>query len=234
MMPSRATWPRLLALGQATGYVATGLWPIIDISSIERVTGPKRDDWLVRTVGGLAVAFGAGLALRADDARAARPFGVASASAFLAADLIGVASGRLRRIYLADAAAEAVILAGWIASAVLPQQRTAPRPVASRALPPTVTPTHARAAGRAHATDLTHLRQELEELHADAVRAADLAWPDGRAPDAVTEALHRLHEAKEHVAFATEGDDPARLAELAATAAEDAASVHEAADLISS
>ena len=77
---------------QAAAYVATGLWPIVDLRSFERVTGPKHDDWLVRTVGGLAVALGAGLAWRSHDPASARPFGVAGAAAFLAADLVVIAT----------------------------------------------------------------------------------------------------------------------------------------------
>lgn len=221
----RRTIGRATALGQAAAYVATGLWPIVDLRSFERVTGPKHDDWLVRTVGGLAVALGAGLAWRSHDPASARPFGVAGAAAFLAADVIGVASGRLRRVYLLDAAGEAIVLAGWAASVAWPRRRTAPRPVV--AVP--VRPERAE-----RGTDVVTLRREVEERHADAERAASLAWPSGHAPDAVTEALHRLGETREELAFAIQGQDTDRLRELVAAAAEDAAAVHEAADLVSS
>jgi hypothetical protein len=39
-------------------FAATGVWPLIDMRSFERVTGPKVDRWLVRTVGALVAAIG--------------------------------------------------------------------------------------------------------------------------------------------------------------------------------
>jgi hypothetical protein len=53
--------PRKLAAAHAAYYVVTGAWAVVDRSSFERVTGPKHDYWLVRLVGGLAVAVGASL-----------------------------------------------------------------------------------------------------------------------------------------------------------------------------
>ena len=32
-------------------YFTTGIWPLIDIKSFMKVTGPKTDVWLVKTVG---------------------------------------------------------------------------------------------------------------------------------------------------------------------------------------
>lgn len=40
-----------VALAQGVYYFLTGIWPLIDISSFVRVTGPKTDVWLVHTVG---------------------------------------------------------------------------------------------------------------------------------------------------------------------------------------
>jgi hypothetical protein len=74
----------------------------------------------------------------------------------------------------------------------------------------------------------------VEERHADAVRASVLAWPHGGAPESVVEAIQRLDEACQHLAFAADGDDPEPVRVIAVAAAQDAASVHEAADLVSS
>jgi hypothetical protein len=52
---------RLMALGQGIALVGLGAWPIASMRTFEQVTGPKHDDWLVRTVGGLCVAIGTGL-----------------------------------------------------------------------------------------------------------------------------------------------------------------------------
>jgi hypothetical protein len=109
---------RLLLLAQGAGYVATGAWPIISMRTFEAVTGPKHDDWLVRIVGALAVVIGGGLVMGRDHPLVVRPFAVGGAIAFTAADVIGVASGRLGRIYLLDAAIESVLLAAWGADAL--------------------------------------------------------------------------------------------------------------------
>ncbi|MFN8622124.1 MAG: hypothetical protein U0869_15440 [Chloroflexota bacterium] len=224
----RALLARAVALSHGAALIATGAWPLVDLRSFERVTGPKHDDWLVRTVGGLAVAFGAGLVWRSDDPRAARPFGIAAATTFAAADIIGVASGRLRRVYLLDTLVEGAFLVGWLLT--LNRRRAGGGAGASgtprRVAVPLVGPARSR--------DLATIRRDVAERQADAARAAELAWPRGGAPDAVTEALHRLDEAREQLAFVAEGDDPDGLRELAANAAEDAAAIHEAADLISS
>ena len=50
------------AVVQAGYYIASGVWPIIHISSFERITGPKLDKWLVKTVGILVTVIGATLA----------------------------------------------------------------------------------------------------------------------------------------------------------------------------
>jgi hypothetical protein len=221
----RALLGRALALGHGAALIATGAWPLLDLRSFERVTGPKHDDWLVRTVAGFAVALGTGLVWRSDDPRAARPFGIAAATTFITADLVGVASGRLRPVYLLNATVESAFLAGWLLT--LSRGRAARAVRAPRRVAIPITPLR-------RSLDLPAIRREVGGRHADASRAAQLAWPRGGAPDAVTEALHRLDEAREQLAFAADGDDPENLRELAASANEDAAAVHEAADLVSS
>lgn len=42
---------RTLAIIHAAYFVLTGLWPILNIRSFLRVTGPKSDLWLVKTWG---------------------------------------------------------------------------------------------------------------------------------------------------------------------------------------
>jgi hypothetical protein len=42
---------KLLSLGQGVFYLATGLWPLLNIRTFERVTGPKTDKWFVKTAG---------------------------------------------------------------------------------------------------------------------------------------------------------------------------------------
>jgi hypothetical protein len=65
-------WRRRILALQALYYLATGLWPLVHLSSFEAVTGPKTDDWLVHMVGLLAMVSGAslGMAVIRDRSRA--------------------------------------------------------------------------------------------------------------------------------------------------------------------
>ena len=36
---------------QGVYFALTGIWPLLDLSSFQWVTGPKQDLWLVQTVG---------------------------------------------------------------------------------------------------------------------------------------------------------------------------------------
>jgi hypothetical protein len=101
-------------------YVATGLWPIAHLASFEAVTGPKVDRWLVRTIGGLIAVVGASLIAGAFERRTSRAIGllgIGSAAALGVADLVYVARGRISKVYLGDASAEAALVAAWIAGA---------------------------------------------------------------------------------------------------------------------
>lgn len=44
---------RLAPASHGPIYVVSGVWLIVHSHSFERVTGPKADRWLVKTVGGL-------------------------------------------------------------------------------------------------------------------------------------------------------------------------------------
>jgi len=115
MEPSAPTAPLLratLAL-QSAYYLLTGVWPILHMPSFEAVTGPKADDWLVRTVGALVIAIGLSLGVAARRREAPVPvlvLAAASAVAFIAVDVVYVSVGRISPIYLADAVAEAGLL----------------------------------------------------------------------------------------------------------------------------
>ena len=104
MRPTRSRPRESLALAHGLYYVLTGLWPIISMRSFEAVTGPKRDGWLVRMVGLLAVVIG--LAVLRGRERPDPILAVGAPLAFAAIDGTYVARGRISRVYLADAAAE--------------------------------------------------------------------------------------------------------------------------------
>jgi hypothetical protein len=90
----------------------------LHMRSFEAVTGPKTDRWLVKTVGALALANGVTVAfgLRRDEiADETIALAVCSAVAFSAIDLVYVARGRIRPVYLADAALELALAAAILA-----------------------------------------------------------------------------------------------------------------------
>lgn len=57
----------MVAYVQGIYFLATGIWSLVHIASFQKVTGPKTDLWLVKTVGLLVIAIGAGLIVTAID-----------------------------------------------------------------------------------------------------------------------------------------------------------------------
>jgi uncharacterized membrane protein len=112
---------RTVALGQGAFWLATGLWPLVHYQSFEAVTGPKEDDWLVKTIGGLIAVVGGTLLVagwRRKVTRELALLGAASASTLSWADIYFVAKGRISKVYLLDVVAEAPFLAAWAAYAL--------------------------------------------------------------------------------------------------------------------
>lgn len=111
------TTVQALAVGQGAWFLAAGIWPLLHEASFEAVTGPKRERWLVKTVGVLVAAVGATLLLAARQrsiSPEARLLGASSAAGLAAIELwyAGVRR-RIAPVYLADAVAELVLLTGW-------------------------------------------------------------------------------------------------------------------------
>jgi hypothetical protein len=117
----------LVALVQGIYFATTAIWPLVHMRSFLAVTGPKTDTWLVRTVAALLAVIGAALILASgtnnsgngaiDDGMIV--VGVGSAAALLVIDVVYVIRGTIRPIYLADAAAELLLIAGWCAAPVV-------------------------------------------------------------------------------------------------------------------
>jgi len=108
----------LLAYAQAAYFAATGVWPIVHMPSFLAVTGPKRDLWLVKTVGALvaAVALPIGVAAWNKNVTPEIVLLAAGTAATLGAvDVVYVAKRVIPKVYLFDAAAEALLIAGWAA-----------------------------------------------------------------------------------------------------------------------
>lgn len=124
---------RLLLYVQGFYYGVTGVWPLVHVESFQWVTGPKydhyskydqqsaavptqADHWLLMTVGALITVVALVLLVAAWRRQAAGEvalLAVASAVALTAIDVIYVYRETIARIYLLDAAAEVVLLAGW-------------------------------------------------------------------------------------------------------------------------
>jgi hypothetical protein len=107
--------PRKLAAAHAAYYVVTGAWAVVDRRSFERLTGRKRDYWLVRLVGGLTVAVGVSLGtavVKGQRSRGDATLAFATSLAFLVADAYAARS--VSRVYVGDIAVHAVFLPAWI------------------------------------------------------------------------------------------------------------------------
>jgi hypothetical protein len=110
---------RIVGLAQGLYYLASGIWPLVSIRTFERVTGPKVDDWLVRTVGVLAATIGGVLTFRSLRGRGEPDplLGAGAALAFAAVDANYAGRGRISKVYLLDAVAEAALGLGWLVAA---------------------------------------------------------------------------------------------------------------------
>jgi hypothetical protein len=121
-----------VALIQAAYFVMTGLWPLIHLRSFERVTGRKQEPWLVRTVAMFVVAVGAALGLgviRRDVDEQMKVLGVLGALAPSVIETPEAICGRISRIYLVDAALEAILIWLWLGA---PLSYANPRSTAPR------------------------------------------------------------------------------------------------------
>jgi hypothetical protein len=98
---------------QGTYYVATGALPFVSRRAFEATTGPKREWWLVQTVGALVTVAGGALLSAAHQQRVTPELlwvAAGSAASLAAIDLVYVAKRRIAPMYLLDAAAELAIL----------------------------------------------------------------------------------------------------------------------------
>src|SRR5947209_12491747 len=112
----------VLLWAQGLYYLVTGVWPLISIRTFQMVTGPKTDHlvtgreadhWLVMTVGVLITAIAIALLVAAWRKRNPLEIAVlalASAAGLAGIDLVYVARGVIAPIYLADAAAEVILI----------------------------------------------------------------------------------------------------------------------------
>jgi len=107
---------RTVAIAQGALYVATGLWPIVSLRTFELASGPKKEKWLVKTMGAFIAAVGGALLVgaRADGATPTRELGVLSAATLALCDVVYVTRGRIAKSYLLDAAMEVGLVGAWL------------------------------------------------------------------------------------------------------------------------
>ncbi len=115
-----------LALAQGAFYLGTGVWPLVHLRSFEAVTGPKREGWLVKTVGVLISVVGAGLLSAGRRGRVTPELKLIATGSALGLAAIDVfyagARRRISRVYLLDAVAELGLVGAW----ALTSRRAAP------------------------------------------------------------------------------------------------------------
>ncbi|HEX7022722.1 MAG TPA: hypothetical protein VF171_07680 [Trueperaceae bacterium] len=118
----RARPAEALALGQGLYYLTTGCWPLLHMPSFERVTGPKTDRWLVRTVGLLLGVVGTSLAAAGLRGRLTPELEFLAGTTALSLaiiDIVATAKGSISGVYLLDAAAEGLLAAAWAGAAMM-------------------------------------------------------------------------------------------------------------------
>ena len=106
-----------LSLAQGFYYVVTALWDLFSVDTFQRVTGPKTDVWLVKTVGVLVAAIGGALIVagyRRTETTEIGLLGAGSAGGLAGIDAYYVAKRRVSAVYGLDALAELIFLGCWI------------------------------------------------------------------------------------------------------------------------
>jgi hypothetical protein len=109
---------RLLLLVQGSYTLITALWGLIDIDSFMRVTGPKNDIWLVKTVSAILAAIGISLLAFFKEKKpvfSAGILGISVAIAVAAIDFYYSGNEVIKWIYAVDGVVELVFIGGWTA-----------------------------------------------------------------------------------------------------------------------
>ena len=123
---------RLVTTAQGGYYLATGLWPLLSMPTFEAVSGPKVDDWLVRTVAVLVTVIGLVLltaAMKNDTGAPVRVLAIGSAAGLGFIDFFYAMRGVIWPVYILDVVGELVLIGLWLIAIV---RDRAPIPTASR------------------------------------------------------------------------------------------------------
>jgi hypothetical protein len=112
---------RQLLIGiQSIYMLLTGVWPLLDITTFIEVTGPKRDIWLVKTVGALLIPLSIALfyQLFTKERVTAILLGALSSIAFGAIDFKYALDDTISDVYLVDGVVQCMFLLSWLIMAI--------------------------------------------------------------------------------------------------------------------
>jgi hypothetical protein len=118
----RNRWFAWIARVQGVFYLITGVWPLVHMRSFLFVTGPKTDLWLVQTVGAILAVIGYALwrsGLRRTVTTEMVIVAAGCAAALAVVDIVFVNKRVIGPIYLLDAAAEIILVIGWLICAAM-------------------------------------------------------------------------------------------------------------------
>jgi hypothetical protein len=111
-----------LSLAQGIYVALTALWALVDIDSFMKVTGPKTDIWLVKTVAVLlvpiALCFLAGGALPAESQLVVL-MGLTTSAGLAFIDFYYTGKGVIKWVYLIDGIIESLFFILWVIVAIL-------------------------------------------------------------------------------------------------------------------
>src|SRR4051812_12146224 len=102
-----------IATIQGLYFLVTGLWPVVNFYSFEKVTGAKVDVWLTKQVGLLAAAIGYVL-LATDPGDTLKILAILSSLSFLVIDIFYSLRETISRIYLVDGVLQVIFIAWWL------------------------------------------------------------------------------------------------------------------------
>jgi len=109
----------LVAMVQGFYFLITGVWPLVSMATFQKVTGPKSDHWLVKTVGIIVAVIGLGLIISGVSGHFTPEIiliAIGSATGLAGIDVIYVSKRVISPIYLLDALAEVVLILWWAVS----------------------------------------------------------------------------------------------------------------------
>jgi hypothetical protein len=108
---------RFILLIQTLYYFITAAWALVDIDSFIKVTGPKTDIWLVKTVAVLLLAICAAFSTAFIQKFANSPvvmLAVTCCLVLIIVDCYYVWTKTISKVYLLDAIIEFIVLVLWV------------------------------------------------------------------------------------------------------------------------